>query len=185
MTEPPCPDCNAPGGVGECGQHDEPAPASLRDQLRRAICEATGFEWDSDMLEPDEYGEHADAVLAVRDTEMQKLHDEIRRMKYLVAASGEDGHAVRMAAAASQRADRAEADAARYRARVAELEAGLVERSALLEEARDALEAAGINEAHGGDSWPRLVPAIEALAADRDRAEAAVDRRPSIRATHR
>ncbi|MBD3549835.1 hypothetical protein [Streptomyces sp. JV180] len=35
--------------------------------------------------------------------------------------------------------------------------------------ARDALEAAGINEAHGGGSWPRLVPAIEELAADRDR----------------
>ncbi|WP_089117076.1 hypothetical protein [Streptomyces sp. SS07] len=49
------------------------------------------------------------------------------------------------------------------------LESGARERSALLEEARDALEAAGINEAHGGESWPRLVPAIEELAADRDR----------------
>ncbi|MFE6103214.1 hypothetical protein ACFVQ4_25100 [Streptomyces laurentii] len=39
--------------------------ASLRDQLRKAICEANGFAWDSDMLEPDEYGEHADVVLAV------------------------------------------------------------------------------------------------------------------------
>ncbi|MEU2403370.1 hypothetical protein ABZ609_03455 [Streptomyces rubiginosohelvolus] len=53
--------------------------------------------------------------------------------------------------------------------RLALLENGARERSALLEEARDALEAAGINEAHGGDSWPRLVPAIEELAADRDR----------------
>ncbi|MFI2084347.1 hypothetical protein ACH43Y_28810 [Streptomyces rubiginosohelvolus] len=49
------------------------------------------------------------------------------------------------------------------------LESGARERSALLEEARDALEAAGINEAHGGESWPRLVPAIEELAAERDR----------------
>ncbi|MFJ8221432.1 hypothetical protein [Streptomyces griseus] len=49
------------------------------------------------------------------------------------------------------------------------LENGARERSALLEEARDALEAAGINEAHGGESWPRLVPAIEELVADRDR----------------
>jgi hypothetical protein len=39
--------------------------AGLRDQVRRAICEAEGFGWDTDMLEPDEYGEHADVVLAV------------------------------------------------------------------------------------------------------------------------
>ncbi|MFH8483564.1 hypothetical protein [Streptomyces sp. NPDC018055] len=51
--------------------------------------------------------------------------------------------------------------------RLALLENGARERSAILEEARDALEAAGINEAHGGESWPRLVPAIEELAADR------------------
>ena len=46
--------------------------------------------------------------------------------------------------------------------RIALLEAGARERSALLEEARDALETAG---AHG-DDWPRLVPAIEELAAE-------------------
>jgi hypothetical protein len=38
---------------------------TLRDRLRRAICEASGFDWDSDLLEPDEYGDHADAVLTV------------------------------------------------------------------------------------------------------------------------
>ncbi|MGW1158446.1 hypothetical protein ACWD5Q_06635 [Streptomyces sp. NPDC002513] len=38
---------------------------ALRDRIRRAVCEAEGFAWDSDMLEPDEYGEVADAVLAV------------------------------------------------------------------------------------------------------------------------
>ncbi|MDW4900629.1 hypothetical protein RB625_19660 [Streptomyces californicus] len=45
-----------------------PAPAdraATRDRIRRAVCEAEGFAWDTDMLEPDEYGEHADAVLAV------------------------------------------------------------------------------------------------------------------------
>ncbi|MET9923443.1 MULTISPECIES: hypothetical protein [unclassified Streptomyces] len=45
-----------------------PAPAdraATRDRLRQAICEASGFDWDPDVLEPDEYGEHADAVLAV------------------------------------------------------------------------------------------------------------------------
>ncbi|MEU5490321.1 hypothetical protein AB0G98_21600 [Streptomyces sp. NPDC020196] len=53
------------------------------------------------------------------------------------------------------------------------LENGARERSALLEEARDALENAGALGAHGND-WPRLVPAIEALAADRDRYEEVV-----------
>lgn len=46
-----------------------PAPAdraALRDRIRRAICEASGFTWLVDeLMEPDEYGEHADAVLAV------------------------------------------------------------------------------------------------------------------------
>ncbi|MFJ6440243.1 hypothetical protein [Streptomyces sp. NPDC091649] len=66
-------------------------------------------------------------------------------------------------------------------ARLALLENGARERSALLEEARDALEAAGINEAHGGDSWPRLVPAIEELAADRDRLATEVARLATAR----
>lgn len=52
--------------------------------------------------------------------------------------------------------------------RLALLENGARERSALLEEARDALENAGAAGAHG-DDWPRLVPAIEQLAAERDR----------------
>lgn len=41
--------------------------AALRDRIRRALCEADGkgFMWDTDMLEPDEYGDHADMVLAV------------------------------------------------------------------------------------------------------------------------
>lgn len=60
-------------------------------------------------------------------------------------------------------------------ARLDLLEAGARERSALLEEARDALEAAGAPRAHG-DDWPRLVPAIEELAADRDRLAAEVAR---------
>ncbi|KND45324.1 hypothetical protein [Streptomyces stelliscabiei] len=40
---------------------------ALRDCIRRALCEAAGFgfAWGTDMLEPDEYGEVADAVLAV------------------------------------------------------------------------------------------------------------------------
>ena len=40
---------------------------TLRDRVRRALCEASGngFMWGTDMLEPDEYGDVADAVLAV------------------------------------------------------------------------------------------------------------------------
>ncbi|MFD9721077.1 hypothetical protein [Streptomyces sp. NPDC059076] len=67
-------------------------------------------------------------------------------------------------------AERLPYDALRERLNL--LETGRRERSALLEEARDALENAGINEAQGGESWPRLVPAIEELAAARDLAEA-------------
>ncbi|MFF3300942.1 hypothetical protein [Streptomyces sp. NPDC002908] len=50
------------------GQPETEAPAdraTVRDRIRRAVCEAEGFAWDTDMLEPDEYGEVADAVLAV------------------------------------------------------------------------------------------------------------------------
>lgn len=39
--------------------------AELRDRIRRAICEAEGFMWNEELLEPDEYGDLADAVLAV------------------------------------------------------------------------------------------------------------------------
>ncbi|RSS37457.1 hypothetical protein [Streptomyces sp. WAC08241] len=63
----------------------------LRDQIRRAICEAEGFDWDLDMLEPDEYGDHADAVLRVRDTELQKLHAE--RDELLAELAGRDEEA--------------------------------------------------------------------------------------------
>jgi hypothetical protein len=50
--------------------------AGLRDELRRAVCEAEGFAWDSDMLEPDEYGDHADTVLAVLYREWPWLRAE-------------------------------------------------------------------------------------------------------------
>jgi hypothetical protein len=40
---------------------------TLRDRIRRVLCEHDGkdYLWGTDMLEPDEYGETADAVLAV------------------------------------------------------------------------------------------------------------------------
>jgi hypothetical protein len=52
----------APPAVSSSAPADR---AGLRDRIRRAVCEAEGFVWDSDLLEPDEYGEVGDAVLAV------------------------------------------------------------------------------------------------------------------------
>ncbi|MEC4016037.1 hypothetical protein [Streptomyces sp. H27-D2] len=56
--------------ITELEQHAATTPpaadrADLRDRVRRAICAVSGFEWDAEGLEPDEYGDHADAVLAV------------------------------------------------------------------------------------------------------------------------
>jgi hypothetical protein len=69
--------------------------SQLREQIRRACAEADGFRYEN--LEPWDYQTHADALLAVRDREME-------RMKLLVAASESPGHAVRLAA---QYADKA------------------------------------------------------------------------------
>lgn len=56
---------------------------------------------------------------------------------------------------------------------------GAIEREALLADARDALEAAGQNGAHG-DDWPQIAPAVRALAAERDEARAEIDRLRAI-----
>jgi hypothetical protein len=54
------------GDALKADEHVAPTDrAALRDRIRRALCEAEGFGWDTDMLEHDEYGEVADAVLAV------------------------------------------------------------------------------------------------------------------------
>ncbi|MDX2513875.1 hypothetical protein PV355_01670 [Streptomyces stelliscabiei] len=63
---------------------------ALRDCIRRALCEAAGFgfAWGTDMLEPDEYGEVADAVLAVlpapadRAAGLREAADALGRMDY-------------------------------------------------------------------------------------------------------
>lgn len=52
---------------------------ALRDRIRRAVCEAEGFGWDTDMLEPDEYGEVADAVLAVLPAPVDRAAVEAER----------------------------------------------------------------------------------------------------------
>jgi hypothetical protein len=64
--------------------------AALRDAIRRAVCEAEGFgyAWGTDMLEPDEYGEVADTVLAVlpapadQAAEIERLRAENERMRH-------------------------------------------------------------------------------------------------------
>lgn len=63
-----------------------PAGTELRDRIRRAICKAEGFAWDTDMLEPDEYGEVADAVLAVlpAPTDQAELRAEVERLRGLL-----------------------------------------------------------------------------------------------------
>ncbi|MEU8136058.1 hypothetical protein [Streptodolium elevatio] len=68
------------------------------------------------------------------------------------------------------------AEIRRLRAEVGRLRAGADERIALLEAARDVLYAAGINQAHGGDTWPRIDDSIEELAQQRDQARADADR---------
>ncbi|MER7905414.1 hypothetical protein ABTX84_19290 [Streptomyces sp. NPDC095614] len=74
----------------------------LRDRIRRAVCEAEGFAWDTDMLEPDEYGEVADAVLAVLPAPAADLPAVLREaaddLTALAAPDSERGAGVRWAA---------------------------------------------------------------------------------------
>jgi hypothetical protein len=53
--------------VSSVGQAPTPNRTALRDRIRRVLCERDGQAalWGTDMLEPDEYGADADAVLAV------------------------------------------------------------------------------------------------------------------------
>lgn len=66
------------------GQAPATDRAALREAIRRAVCEAEGFAWDSDMLEPDEYGDHADAVLAALPASVDRadvLREEAARIR--------------------------------------------------------------------------------------------------------
>lgn len=62
---------------------------TLRNRIRRAICEAEGFAWDTDMLEPDEYGDHADAVLAVLPAPADRAAETAQLAAGLRAAADE------------------------------------------------------------------------------------------------
>ncbi|GHB55855.1 hypothetical protein GCM10010331_49650 [Streptomyces xanthochromogenes] len=86
---------------------------TLRDRIRRAICEASGFTWLPDeLMEPDEYGDHADAVMAVlpapvgRSAGLREAANECdRRATAIDALSssdfGEEARAARELAAAA------------------------------------------------------------------------------------
>ncbi|MEV5368964.1 hypothetical protein AB0N12_06325 [Streptomyces albogriseolus] len=62
--------------------------AALRDHIRRAICEAEGFMWNEELLEPDEYGEVADAVLAV----LPPATDKAAVLRETIDVAREEGH---------------------------------------------------------------------------------------------
>lgn len=116
--------------------------AGLRDLIRRAVCEAEGFAWDSDTLEPDEYGEVADTVLAVlyaewpwlraeaedaapddgdrRDRYADAIHDAMEADLSLV--DQEPGTQALFSRAAEAAVTMADTELAEARARVAELE---------------------------------------------------------------
>jgi len=72
-------------------------------------------------------------------------------------------------------ADSVQPELDRLRDQAETLQLGAIEREALLTEARDVLEAAGQNGAHG-DDWPAVAPAIKALAAELEQAQADVER---------
>lgn len=77
MTDRETPEPQAAPAV-PAGQAPATDRDGLRDRIRRAVCEAEGFAWDSDMLEPDEYGDHADMVLGAligSDTDLRQAID--------------------------------------------------------------------------------------------------------------
>ena len=101
--------------------------AALRDRIRRAICEAEGFMWNEELLEPDEYGEVADAVLAV----LPELADQAAEVDRLRAKVYEwQGSYLEEVKVRQER----DAEIARLRA----------DRAAVLREAADALPEADL-----------------------------------------
>ncbi|WP_228981428.1 hypothetical protein [Streptomyces sp. DH12] len=87
-AETPCQDCHAPGGVGECGQHDEPISVSRRYQYAKAIHRYDNHHGLSvnDVPSAHHLGE-ADAVLAVRDDEMQQLRARVVTLEHVAAGN--------------------------------------------------------------------------------------------------
>jgi hypothetical protein len=63
----PHPECQVGQRASSAGVAPATDQTALRDRIRRVLCERDGQAalWGTDMLEPDEYGETADAVLSV------------------------------------------------------------------------------------------------------------------------
>ncbi|MEU0847690.1 hypothetical protein ABZ387_06945 [Streptomyces flaveolus] len=63
---------------------------ALRDRIRRVLCErdGQGALWGTDMLEPDEYGEDADAVLAVLPATTDQTADRAAVLRDAAEALG-------------------------------------------------------------------------------------------------
>ncbi len=60
---------------------------TLRDQLRRTICEADGFDFTT--IEPDEYGDHADAIVTLLPEQPYVLEDGSTRPLQALLDAGE------------------------------------------------------------------------------------------------
>ncbi|WP_327377981.1 hypothetical protein OG393_30885 [Streptomyces sp. NBC_01216] len=106
----------------------QPSPAAeqLREQIAAAIYEqaAQPHKWPD--AHPDDvlaYGGDAQAVMAVVQPLLdraERAEAEIERMKLLVAASNEDGQAIRMAARCAEKANEQRTRAEKAERRVAE-----------------------------------------------------------------
>ncbi|MFE9777768.1 hypothetical protein ACFYPA_06375 [Streptomyces sp. NPDC005775] len=157
-----------------CRTEDWPAPGTtappvgtdLRDRIRRAICEANGFTWLPDeLMEPDEYGEHADAVLSVLRRATQP---EFKAVAFPAPADR---------AAAEQPADRRARYAAAIRAESSRVDdvalADAVMAVADTEQAALRAEVEGLDEALRGaisvseEDGARLRAEVERLRTDR------------------
>lgn len=107
------------GETGDTGADSD----GLREQIRRALAGADGFDYDH--LEPHDYQQHVDAVLAARDQEMVALRERLRKAE----------RAVDLLAGSHRRAEEAEAALAagiplvcsdeRHQAKVTALEASI------------------------------------------------------------
>ncbi|MFK0182351.1 hypothetical protein ACIQVR_41075 [Streptomyces xanthochromogenes] len=138
---------------------DQPDQPTLRDRIRRAICEASGFTWLPDeLMEPDEYGDHADAVLAVLPEVADRAEEELRHWKSKLAAVT-DGRDALQRENARLRKDLAAAERIRENAdfhlgqemarrQLAEKAAArlAVDRAAVLREAADAVRRKAVHD---------------------------------------
>lgn len=138
-----------------------PTP-DLRDRLRRALADAGG--WDFDRLEPHDFQDETDRLLAIVQPELDVKQAEISRLIGFIERGfdthmqfgviGADGVTTMQPCADWCYA--CKLDLAREAAK---------QRADMLEEARDLPSNAGHNRAHV-DDWPDIIPALRELIAE-------------------